>query len=408
MQQFTGLQYLKIDIANSFGHDKATWNERLAWFDANKAALLHDPVRAAAKADEPAQALAGMLAYQDVAAGKPIGYLCGLDATASGLQLLSLLAGCEKSASICNLINTGKREDAYTRTYEEMNAQLGTDGGIPRNAVKGALMTHLYGSKAVPKSTFGEGTPELAAFYQVVEQLLPGADELNRDLLTLWNPEAMTHEWTLPDGFEVVIKSMVTVESQIEFLGTAYTVTEKKQAPKATSLCMGANIVHSIDGMVVREMNRRCNYSAETINAFQELFYSRAKGGQSTSRAKDVSLIRLLHLASITGFVSAVIFEYIDEDNYGQISPAMRDKLIDLIDSMPNTSFPLVCIHDCFKFHPTYGNDVRNQYKQILSELAASDILPSIASEITGRPITVNKVSHTLPAQILASEYAIC
>ncbi|WP_199097174.1 DNA-directed RNA polymerase [Dyella sp. ASV21] len=408
MQHFTGLQYLKMDIAASFGFDKVTWNERLEWFEANKADLLHDPVRAAAKADEPAQALAGIMAFQDVEAGKPIAYLCGLDATASGLQLLSLLSGCERSASICNLIDTGRREDAYTATYNHMNAQLGTDGTIPRKDVKASLMTHLYGSKAVPKRTFGEDTPELRAFYSAVEELIPGADALNRDLITLWNPEAMSMEWTLPDGFEVVIKSMVTVESDVTFLGTVYAVTEKVQAPKATSLCMGANIVHSIDGMVVREMGRRCNYSAETINAFQELYYTRTTGGQSTARVMDVQLLRLLHLADMTGFVSAVIFEYVDQANYGLVSPDMREKLIQLIDTMPNTSFPLICIHDCFKFHPTYGNDVRRQYKQILSEIAASDILPSIASEITGRTITVNKASAQLPAKILASDYAIC
>lgn len=408
MQHFTGPQYLMIDIANSFGHDKVTWEERLAWFFGNKDELLSDPVKSCAKADEPAQALAGLLAYQDMLDGKPIGYLCGLDATASGLQLLALLSGCEKSASTCNLIDTGSREDAYTATYDHMNRRLGTIGTIPRKAVKASLMTHLYGSKAIPKHTFGEGTPELQAFYAAINELLPGADELNHGLLTLWNPEALTHEWTLPDGFEVVIKSMVTVESQVSFLGVAYPVIEKVQAPQATSLCMGANIIHSIDGMVVREMNRRCNYTADTINAFQELFYSGAEGGQSTCLARDVQLLRLIELANVTGFVSAAILEYVDHCNYGLLSPQMRSKLIDLIDSMPATSFPIVCIHDCFKFHPNYGDDVRRQYKQILSELAGSNVLPAIASEIAGRPITVRKASSDLPAKILASEYAVC
>lgn len=408
MQQFTGKQYLQIDIANSFGQDNLTWNERLDWFTANYPSLRNDLVVASAQAEEPAQAMAGLLAYQDYQDNKPIGYLCGLDATASGLQLLALLSGCEKSASICNLIDDGKRGNAYNIVYEEMNKILGTTGTLPYKAVKGSLMTHLYGSKAVPKHTFGEDTPELKAFYQAIDDLLPGADELNRGLLTLWNPEALTHEWTLPDGFEVVIKSMISVENQVTFLGVAYPIVEKVQAPQATSLCMGANIIHSIDGLVVREMNRRCNYTADTINAFQELFYNRAKGGQSTSRTKDVQLLRLLELAEITGFVSAVLFEYVDSSNYGLVSPAMRSKLINLIDSMPATSFPLVCIHDCFKFHPNYGDDTRRQYKQILSELAASNALAAIASEITGRAITVRKASPRLPALILASEYAIC
>lgn len=168
-----------------------------------------------------------------------------------------------------------------------------------------------------------------------------------------------------------------------------------------------ALIKKMIDGLVMREMNRRCNYTADTINDFQELFYNRVKGGQTTTRAKDVQLMRLLALQEVASFTSAVVFEYIDEANYGLLSSVVRKQLINLIDSMPSTSFPIVGIHDCFKFHANYGNDVRSQYKQILAELAASDILPAIASEIAGRPITVSKASMDLPTQILASEYAL-
>ena len=38
-QTFTPLQYLKIDVANSFGLDRKDWDERLAWFDQHEAQL---------------------------------------------------------------------------------------------------------------------------------------------------------------------------------------------------------------------------------------------------------------------------------------------------------------------------------------------------------------------------------
>ena len=35
MQIFTPKEYLKIDIANSYGLDTKTWDERISWFDDN-------------------------------------------------------------------------------------------------------------------------------------------------------------------------------------------------------------------------------------------------------------------------------------------------------------------------------------------------------------------------------------
>ena len=80
MQTFTAFEYIKIDIANSMGLDKETYQTRLDWFEANKHQL-HALVN---QAEEPAQFYAGILAYEDTLAGKPIGYLVGQDATASG------------------------------------------------------------------------------------------------------------------------------------------------------------------------------------------------------------------------------------------------------------------------------------------------------------------------------------
>lgn len=80
MKNYTPLSYLKIDIANSYGLDKKTFEERIQWFDDNK-----DNLRQLCKeADEPAQMYAGVLAYEDTCKGIPTGHLVGLDATCSG------------------------------------------------------------------------------------------------------------------------------------------------------------------------------------------------------------------------------------------------------------------------------------------------------------------------------------
>lgn len=83
MQTFTAKEYLKIDIANSFGLDKTTWDERINWFDQNENNLFD----LLASADEPAMFFAGISAWFDVKEGKPSGYPISLDATASGKLL---------------------------------------------------------------------------------------------------------------------------------------------------------------------------------------------------------------------------------------------------------------------------------------------------------------------------------
>lgn len=410
METFSGMQYIEMDIASSFGLDKSTWKERLDWFENNKSqhefATGQELVAFCRQAEEPAQALAGILAWRAAKFGQPIGYLCGLDATASGLQLLALLAGDLKAGSICNLVKTGKREDAYTVVHERVDALMGASSAIRRESVKKALMTHLYGSKAEPKKCFGEGTPELDAFYQAVDELLPGADTLNRDLIGLWNPEALEHSWTLPDGFEVVVKVMANVETPVTFLGQTFMIQEKVNMPQDQGLSMGANIIHSIDGLVVREMNRRCNYTLEKIDRVMSVIPKSTQ--TSVSRTKDIQLLRIMELADATGFLSAAILEYIDFENAGHIDAVMYSKLVDLVNSMPEVAFPVICIHDCFKFHPNYGNDVRYQYKKILAELADSDLLSYIATEIRGEKMQLSKLSNNMSQCIMDSEYAIC
>ena len=107
-QEFTGRQYLMIDIASNFGMDKNLWDDRLNWFHANEPHL----ETLVSQAAEPALFFAGVQAYRAVIRNEPIGYMISLDATSSGLQFLACLTGDDKAAKLCNVIDTGYREDA--------------------------------------------------------------------------------------------------------------------------------------------------------------------------------------------------------------------------------------------------------------------------------------------------------
>lgn len=400
MQEFTGTQYLKIDIANSFGLDKKLWDERLDWFDSNESKL--DSL--IKQAEEPALYFAGVQAWQRTKAGKGIKYPISLDATCSGIQILAALTGDRKAASLCNVVDTGKREDAYTSIYEFMCEEIGDTAKIDRKETKKAIMTSFYASKAVPKMVFGEG-PLLDVFYDTLKEQAPGAWELNEAMLALWDPEAYSNDWILPDNFHVHIKVMGTRSENVHFLNKPFEVSYTVNEPMEGGRSLGANMTHSIDGMIVREMSRRCMYDPNQIKYVLDVIEGKTQLYNTRTRVKDIQMVEDLwnhYLKS--GFLSTRILDYITPVNMFMVD---RVVIFDLITSLPKFPFPLMTIHDCFRCHPNYGNDLRKQYNLLLSNIAKSNLLSYTISQITKREINVGKLDDNLWKDILHANYSL-
>lgn len=329
MQYFTGLQYIKIDIANQYGLDKLTWQERLDWVDQYSAQTLYEHTE---EAKEPILYYKAVNALHDALNGLPTGFIMGLDATASGLQIMACLMGCHRTAQSTNLIYTNKRQDVYQLVADIMDPLVDQD--ITKDIVKHPVMTTFYGSKQQPKNVFGSGTKELKKFYEVLKGLLPGALECMDDIQGCWQSHKKEHAWTLPDGHRAIVPVMVQVDKKIEIDELDHrTFTHRSyiNEPAKKGLSLAANIVHSIDGYVVRESIRRA------------------------------------HLQG----------------------------------------FELLTIHDSFWASPNHMNNVRQNYLDILIEIADSEILQHILREVTESDIILDKVSNDLPQQMHDAEYAL-
>ena len=330
MQTFTGKQYLYIALANHYGLDKLTWDERLDWGRDNYQNILTNPGDFS-DADEPILLHKTARELHKVLSGKPTSYLMGIDATASGLQIFAALTGCKKTAANVNLINTGKREDVYLKVAKVMCVH---GAEVDRDMVKKPIMTTFYGSVRQPAVLFGEDSPELQAFYETLEEELTGAWEAMGDIQSLWQSDMAYHAWTLPDGHTAYVPVMVETDKKIEVDELDHaTFTHKAYVnkPQDKGLSLAANVIHSIDGYVVREMVRR---------------------------------------ASKQGFT-------------------------------------LLTIHDSFWASPKYINEVRDNYRQILAEIAESDLLADILSQISGYEVEIEKLSNDLADDIRNSEYAL-
>lgn len=404
MNNYKGIDYLRIDIANNSGggRDKLPFSERITWVQEHED-VLEDIVDITKK---PFQYLAAVMAYRDAQKGIPTGHLVGLDAGASGLQISAILTGCHTTAQNTGLIGD-TCNDIYTITTKEMGLLLGEEVTIDRKLVKGAQMPHYYGSEQKPKDVFGDGTEEYNTFHQANQTVAPGANELRNILISAWQPWALQHQWTMPDGFEVVIPTMVQEDIKIEvdeLDHAAFVYRHQVNQGIEKGLALAAHVHHAIDGMIVRELSRRCNYDRNKLRNLELLI----KYYLPDAKGKFTSPKRIESLALKSGFYSLVGIESVNANTVKQYGKAYLSGLLSLVqDTLQYKSFPVVAVHDEFKSHPNNCDRVRQVYIDIMAEMAESDMLSFIMTQITGKYFEVAKYSNDLGDRIREGEYGI-
>ena len=202
-------------------------------------------------------------------------------------------------------------------------------------------MTAFYSSKAIPKRIFGEGKL-LDIFYEVMRDEAPGPWEVTETMLAIWDNTALINEWIMPDNFHVKIKVMGNETDYVHFLNEPIEVNYSVNKPIDGGRSLGANTTHSVDGMVVREMDRRCNYNPDQVARIKD-WLSRGFGGTSKSREKDKLIMRLADLHRLSGFLSARVLAYIDPANIGHLD---KHVLSSLVQSLPVKPFNVLSVHD--------------------------------------------------------------
>lgn len=429
MDRFTGLQYLKIDVASTYGHNKLPWADRISWFDKT----IQEPYQSGEdinpildrlldEADEPALFYAGLKAWEKALKGEPTGYAISLDATASGLQILACLARCEASARLCNVLDTGTREDAYQSIFRLMQAEVAARisaaeeleapeiqdaqerfSKLTKDEVKQGCMTSLYGSIQEPEKAFGTGLV-LDAFWSTMAKALPGAWALKAYLEELWIPYATSYSWTMPDLFEVTTPVTSSIWRTVMVEGIPTTLRLKAPVGSKTGKALAPSINHSIDGFIVREVVRRCNFDRDRIIAVMELVSSGEVPRSPEKASEDDKMVMKLWQAYLcTGYLSTRILDHIQSTNLCEVD---LDVIRDLVLSLPESSFPVMTNHDAFRVHPNHGNDIRQQYANCLSDLTASNLLSHISYQISGEVRRLETVPD-FGALVRESNYAL-
>lgn len=395
-QTLTGIEYLKCEIACK--HDKSlekkNWNTRLAHFSSLSALDLDDDIYT--NASNPVGLRAVIQAYREVLKGNTTGYMVTLDASSSGLQLLSLLVSCPKSWQLCggDIMNC---VDSYTTIYKAMNLH----GALTREQVKAAIMTSLYGSVSTPEEVFQQN---IDIFYETMEDMAPGAWDLNISLQELWDHiQGSTYKWTLPDNFHACIETKNKEIQNFSFLGVDHKLIVEINGRPNFHKGLGPNLIHSVDGFVVREMLRRCSYNQQHTKNLMLAITGR-ETFQCNVRNKHEMVKLFWRNYRNSGFLSVRILDYLDSDTLGHVDPFI---IANLLQNMPTNPFHVITVHDCFRAHANYGNDLRRQYNIVLADINDSHMLTDMCSQVTGRTINARKVGNISRDDILISNYLL-
>ena len=350
----SGLRYLKIDIANCYGLDKKSYQERIDYVNQN---TIEDLIQNEENAESIYEYRNAIEAYIEATElGKPVEHITYLDCTNQALQLYAVLTSCKDTAYLCNISSGDELTDAYGELANAMNELTGLDI-FDRNNCKKALMTTLYGKmdgeSEIIKYFLENGIvyddkitdEELKTTFQTAMRVIaPHAMRAMDVLQSLNHAEIDTYYWTMPDGFKVKYDVKSTQKLDISCKtksGVKFHFDRDVQIYKGSEFNRGMspNVIHSVDGYVAREMIRRMTRPCAKFNR-----------------------------------------------NY----PAF-----------------ITSIHDAFGTHPNNAEEMTYHYTNIMCELNESNLLQDIMSQISGKNMLSIKKNTLTNDMIKASIYKL-
>ena len=282
-----GMKWIKFQLATTYGLDKATMEERIAWIDdpINRELVervFYNPIDNIAdweNADEPWQFLAACCEYCELHfehrfhTHLPV----AIDATCSGLQILAGLAKDKSTAKIVNVVGSNKPQDAY-----KLIAETSVDH-IPqrlrpywdRKVTKRCVMTIPYNAKPFSNRSYirdaftekgvevdkEELTQCVKAVRDAMNIIVPGPMQVMKwietEISRAIRSGAQEIKWTTPSGFPVVqhlmkyekpvrIKTQLMGRCELHVQGAEKGV-DLKHHKNATA----PNLIHSLDASLL-------------------------------------------------------------------------------------------------------------------------------------------------------------
>jgi DNA-directed RNA polymerase len=279
-------EWLSFQVATTYGLDKATMNERLAWTNDNIPLITRvasDPVGNIGDweaAEEPWQFLASCEEYYACVitqCRKTTGLPVATDATCSGLQILAGLARDKKTATLVNVVASDRPQDAYKVVADvaKRSCPVHIQKVMDRKTVKRTVMTVPYNAKPYSNRTYirdalseigveidkDDLTITVKAVRDAMHTVVPGPMKVMKwieDEVSKAISRGLTElEWVTPSGFVVhqkIMKKEVEILN-LQLLGRCKISVATEDADVVDKLrhkaATAPNLIHSLDASLL-------------------------------------------------------------------------------------------------------------------------------------------------------------
>ena len=366
-----GDRWLKIHMANSYGNDKISLDDRVKWAEDNEMSFLmiaQDPMTNRSMwetTDSPWQYLASCFEYARYKfSGEGKNFVSnlavGLDGSCNGIQHLASIVKDEVAGKQVNLVPSDKPSDVYQEVADVVERNIANmkdtyanmwKGKVSRKIVKQPVMTVAYGSthqgrqnqvKKVLQKLNENGTPlfdipksmerkdrlnlEWNLVMFITKQISKAIDEVLvgptktmawfKDIVREYNKHEKQMNWVTPVGFPVLsnylqfkTKVLDTTFNTLR-IQLEYTEPTLKLRKSKAIQSYSANLVHSYDAShLMFTINRLTNLGVQDFSVVHDSFATHVGHVQDLSEQ-----LRLTYIEMYRGNVAESIWQELQEN----------------------------------------------------------------------------------------------
>ena len=301
-----------------------------------------------------------------------------LDSKSSCIQLASIML--RDNTALKKVFTVGLKNHKDCKPYVKIFKKFPQE--LEKDVKKKCVMQFTYGGNSYCVSNLGT---DVHTFHALYKEHLPLVFTFRNACVAGWNDEALAYSWSLPDGFMVNMECTKPISDIPDYCDTRieleingkrhhikpfWSINTPLQKGELGTKGIGANLIHSIDAYIMRELVRRCHGQFRT--SLEQISIGELKCSTNAKAIYDMWVQ--------TKMVSLNILNELKKGD--SIPQEYYDAIKDVMLTLPEHQFYIKPIHDEFCCRVEFRDEMVQVYNCLLVELYNSTYAEYAAREL--------------------------